>query len=140
MPVPPATLRWPGPPGSPAVLIVPGYGSRKENHRDFGEALRAAGMGAMAVDLRGHGETGGALDGGVLDDVAACLDALAAAGHAPLGIRGSSMGGMLALHAAARDPRVRAVVAICPARPQRLAERIGADWPRALPLAPVACQ
>jgi pimeloyl-ACP methyl ester carboxylesterase len=140
MPASPATLRWPGPPGSPAVLIVPGYGSRKENHRDFGEALQAAGMGATAVDLRGHGETGGALDGGVLDDVAWCLDALAAAGHAPLGIRGSSMGGMLALHAAARDPRVRAVVAICPARPERLADRIGADWPRALPLAPAVAR
>jgi pimeloyl-ACP methyl ester carboxylesterase len=122
------------------VLIVPGYGSRKENHRDFGEALRASGMAATAVDLRGHGETGGALDGGVLDDVAACLDDLAAAGHAPLGIRGSSMGGMLALHAAARDPRVRAVVAICPARPGRLADRIGADWPRALELAPAVAR
>jgi pimeloyl-ACP methyl ester carboxylesterase len=140
MPVSPATLRWPGPPGSPAVLIVPGYGSRKENHADFGEALQAAGMGAMAVDLRGHGETGGVLDGGVLDDVARCLDALAADGHAPLGIRGSSMGGLLALHAAAGDTRVRAVVAICPARPERLADRIGADWPRALPLAPAVAR
>jgi pimeloyl-ACP methyl ester carboxylesterase len=132
----PATLAWAGPAGSPGVLIVPGYGSRKENHRDFGEAVAAAGMGALALDLRGHGETGGALDGGVLDDVRAGLDVLAQAGHAPLGLRGSSMGGMLALHAAARDPRVRAVVAICPARPERLADRIGADWPRALPLAP----
>ncbi len=136
----PATLRWPGPPGAPAVLVVPGYGSRKENHEDFGAAVRDAGMAAMAVDMRGHGETGGALDGGVLDDVAACLDALAADGHAPLGIRGSSMGGMLALHAAARDARVRAVVAICPARPDRLADRIGADWPRALPLAPAVAR
>ena len=44
------------------------------------------------------------------------------------------MGGLLALHAAARDRRVRAVVAICPARAEPLADRIGADWPRALPL------
>ncbi len=77
---------------------------------------------------------------GVLDDVAACLDGLAAAGHAPLGIRGSSMGALLALHAAARDPRVRAVVAICPARPEQLADRIGADWPRSLPLAPAVAR
>ncbi|HMO00016.1 MAG TPA: alpha/beta fold hydrolase [Miltoncostaeaceae bacterium] len=136
MRAPPAMLHWPAPPGAPGVVIVPGYGSRKENHRDFGEAVRAAGMAAAAVDLRGHGETGGNLDGGVLGDVAAALDALAGAGHAPLGIRGSSMGGMLALHAAAADRRVRAVVAICPARPERLADRIGADWPRGMPLAP----
>ena len=36
------------------------------------------------------------------DDVAAGLGALAERGYAPLGIRGSSMGGLLALHAAAR--------------------------------------
>jgi pimeloyl-ACP methyl ester carboxylesterase len=136
----PATLHWAAPAGAPGVVIVPGYGSRKENHRDFGEAVQAAGMAAAAVDLRGHGETGGTLDGGVLGDVLACLDALALAGHAPLGVRGSSMGGMLALHAAARDPRVRAVVAICPARPERLADRIGADWPRHMPLAPAVAR
>ena len=137
---PPASLAWPAPPGSPGVLIVPGLGSRKENHADFGEAVAASGMGALALDLRGHGETGGELDGGVLDDLTAGLDMLAAAGHAPLGLRGSSMGAMLALHAAARDPRVRAVVAICPARPGPLADRIGADWPRGLPLAPAVAR
>jgi pimeloyl-ACP methyl ester carboxylesterase len=50
------------------------------------------------------------------------------------------MGGMLALHAAARDPRVRAVVAICPARPGRLADRIGADWPPGMPLGPAVAR
>ena len=59
----PATLHWAAPAGAPGVLIVPGYGSRKENHRDFGEALQGAGMAAAAVDLRGHGETGGAREG-----------------------------------------------------------------------------
>jgi alpha-beta hydrolase superfamily lysophospholipase len=137
---PPASLAWPAPPGSPGVLIVPGLGSRKENHADFGEAVAAAGMGALALDLRGHGETGGELDGRVLDDLTAGLDRLAAAGHAPLGLRGSSMGALLALHAAARDPRARAVVAICPARPGPLADRIGADWPRGLPLAPAVAR
>jgi pimeloyl-ACP methyl ester carboxylesterase len=118
------------------VLIVPGLGSRKENHADFGEAVAAAGMAALAIDLRGHGESGGELDGGVVDDVLWGLGKLAEAGHGPLGVRGSSMGGFLALHAAARDPRVRAVVAICPARPEGLARRTGADWPLAMPLAP----
>ena len=143
----------PGWPASPATLRLARPGGRAggpdrprirqpqgEPPRLRGGRRGRPGWRAAAVDLRGHGETGGALDGGVLDDVAACLDVLAAAGHAPLGIRGSSMGAMLALHAAARDPRVRAVVAICPARPERLADRIGADWPRALPLAPAVAR
>jgi hypothetical protein len=57
-------------------------------------------------------------------------DALAARGGAPLGKRTSSPGGLLALHAAAADPRVRDAVAICHARPDRLAERLGEGRPR----------
>jgi pimeloyl-ACP methyl ester carboxylesterase len=114
------------------VLVVPGLGSRKENHADFAAAVAGAGMAALALDLRGHGGSEGAIDAGVLDDALAGLVALAERGHVPLGVRGSSMGGLVALHAAARDPRVRAVVAICPARPEPLAERLGADWPLAL--------
>ena len=135
-----SSLRWPAAPGSPGVLIVPGLGSRKENHADFGEAVAAAGMGAMAPDLRGHGESPGELDAGVIDDILAGLDALAAAGHRPLGLRGSSMGAMLALHAAARDPRARAVVAICTARPEGLARRVDADWPLTMPLGPAVAR
>jgi alpha-beta hydrolase superfamily lysophospholipase len=125
-----AGLLWEAPAGTPGVLIVPGLGSRKENHTDIGELLSRAGMAALALDLRGHGESGGELDAGCLDDVRAGLDALAGRGHRGLGLRGSSMGGMLALLAAAADRRVRCVVAICPARPPDLAERLGAAWPR----------
>ncbi len=129
-----AGLLWPAPEGTPGVVIVPGLGSRKDNHADMGRALSAAGMAALALDLRGHGDSGGALDGGCVDDVATALDTLAARGHTRLGLRGSSMGGMLALRAAAGDRRVRAVVAICAARPGALADRIGADWPRSIDL------
>ena len=86
-------------------------------------------MAALALDLRGHGDSEGALDAGAMDDVLAGLDALAERGHAPLGVRGSSMGGMLALHAPDRDRRVRAVVAICPARPDGLARMVDDPWP-----------
>ena len=53
--------------------MVPGLGSRKENHADMGAALAAAGMAALALDLRGHGDSGGVLDGAVVDDVVAGL-------------------------------------------------------------------
>jgi uncharacterized protein len=124
-----AALVWAAPPGAPGVLIVPGLSSRKENHVDFGAALAAAGMAALALDMRGHGDSEGSLDAGVIDDVVAGLGELAARGHTRLGVRGSSMGGLLALNAADRDRRVRAVVAICPARPDGLARLLDDPWP-----------
>lgn len=129
-----AALLWPAPAGAPGVVIVPGLGSRKDNHVDMGRALSAAGLAALALDVRGHGDSAGPLDGGCVDDVAAALDLLAGRGHERLGLRGSSMGGMLALLAASTDTRVRAVVAICAARPGVLADRIDARWPRSIDL------
>jgi pimeloyl-ACP methyl ester carboxylesterase len=129
-----AALLWSAAPGSPGVVAIHGAGSRKENHRDFCEIVRRDGSSALALDLRGHGESGGTPGPGMLDDVLAALDHLAALGHRPLGVRGSSLGGFLALHAAALHPQVRAVVAICPARPPSLARLFEAAWPLAMPL------
>jgi uncharacterized protein len=92
-------------------VILHGAGSCKESHFDFARGARAAGLAAIAFDQRGHGESAGALGAGALDDVAA-MAALLAPG--PLALRGSSMGGFMALHAGARMD-VAAVVAICPA-------------------------
>jgi dienelactone hydrolase len=121
-------------------VVVPGLGSRKENHADFALRCVSAGMAALCLDVRGHGESGGRLDGGAVDDVVAAIGWVADRGHDRVGLRGSSMGGFLALHAATADARVRAVAAICPARPEPLARRIGEDWPLALPLAPAVAR
>jgi pimeloyl-ACP methyl ester carboxylesterase len=135
-----AGLYWPAPAGSPGVVVVHGAGSRKENHSDFAELASRTGMAALALDLRGHGESGGVADAGMLDDVMVALDALAARGLGPLGLRGSSLGGFLALHAAARHPAVRAVVALCPAQPAGLARVLGARWPLEFPLEPAVAR
>lgn len=100
------------------VVILHGAGSCKENHFDFARALRAAGMAAVAFDQRGHGASEGALDGRAVADVATMASALPPG--APLGLRGSSMGGYLALVAAAQLDAA-AVVAICPASADHLA-------------------
>ena len=131
-----AALLWDAGPGTPGIVVVHGAGSRKENHGDFAAACAASGMSVLSVDLRGHGETGGDAGPGMLDDVLAGLRTLEARGHGPLGLRGSSLGGFLALHAAARHDGVRAVVAICPARPESLARLFEADWPLEMPLLP----
>jgi len=102
------------PAGEPwgGLVILHGAGSRKENHADMAAAATAAGMAVVRFDMRGHGASGGQLDGRAIDDVAAAA-ALLPAGL-PVALRGSSMGGYLALVAAAHA-RAAAVVAICPA-------------------------
>jgi uncharacterized protein len=101
------------------LVIVHGAGSRKENHADMALAAAAAGLATVRIDLRGHGETGGRLDGRAIEDVAAAT-ALLPPGL-PVALRGSSMGGYLAL-AAARAAGAAAVVAICPAPAQLLSD------------------
>jgi alpha-beta hydrolase superfamily lysophospholipase len=106
-----------GAPPRGGVVILHGAGSCKESHHDFARAARAAGLGAIAIDLRGHGESAGALDDRVLDDVAAMATYLRASlgsAGAPIALRGSSLGGYLAL-LGAPVVEAAAVVAICPA-------------------------
>ena len=76
------------PEGAPlgSVLILHGAGSAKESHYDFARACRAHGLAALAFDMRGHGESEGALGRGVLDDLAT-MAALLPDG-APLALRG----------------------------------------------------
>jgi alpha-beta hydrolase superfamily lysophospholipase len=105
------------PQGQPSagVVIVHGAGSAKESHFDFARAARAAGMAAVAFDARGHGRSEGAFGPEALDDVRAMCELLRERGAPAVAIRGSSMGGFCAIHAAALDHAVAAVVAICPA-------------------------
>jgi pimeloyl-ACP methyl ester carboxylesterase len=101
------------PTGDPwaGVVIIHGAGSSKESHHDFARAARSAGLSAVCFDQRGHGDSGGELDGRALEDVATVAALL---GDVPLVTRGSSMGGYLAILAAERLGAA-AVVAICPA-------------------------
>lgn len=101
---------------SGGVVILHGAGSCKESHFDFARALRGNGIAAVCFDLRGHGESDGALDARAIADVATIATLLPAG---PVALRGSSMGGYLALAAAERVD-ARAVVAICPAGSDRL--------------------
>jgi uncharacterized protein len=104
------------PDGEPAagVVVIHGAGSAKESHFDFARSLRANGMAALCFDQRGHGRSSGEWGPTALGDVLAMCDVLGAHTHR-LALRGSSMGGFCAIHAARLDRRVAAVVAICPA-------------------------
>ena len=101
---------------SGGVLILHGAGSCKENHHDFARACVAEGLAALAFDQRGHGASDGPMDDRVLDDVAdmAALLRSRTKPGLPIALRGSSMGGYLAILAAGLT-QARAVVAVCPA-------------------------
>jgi len=103
------------PAGEPwgGLVILHGAGSRKENHADMAAAAAAEGMAAVRFDMRGHGQTGGVLDGRAIEDVAVAASLLPAG--LPMALRGSSMGGFVAIHASAGWGEAAAVVAICPA-------------------------
>lgn len=99
-----------------AVVVLHGSGSNRSDMIDHVAILARHGYGVLAIDARGHGESGGqAMDlgwSGTLD-VDAAVSFLARQAEVDTGriaVLGLSMGGVEALTAAAADPRIRAVV------------------------------
>jgi pimeloyl-ACP methyl ester carboxylesterase len=107
------------PPDAPigSLIVIHGADSRKESHFDYARLARAAGWCALCFDVRGHGESTGELNAAVLDDLRALAALLPR--DVPLALRGSSMGGYLAI-AAAEPLEAAAIVAICPAPADQL--------------------
>jgi uncharacterized protein len=107
----------------PAVIVFHGAGSQKENHADYARAALANGFAALTFDNRGHGETEGALGPGVIADLQRLARFVADQPQVDgrrVAVRGSSMGGLLAIHVGAASDAVAAVVAICPASERML--------------------
>ena len=118
-------LLWlPGsPPPWPGMVIVHGAGSRKENHADFGRACAAAGWAALAYDQRGHGDAEDEMSPRAIADLDRMSRFLATRGgvdETRVCVRGSSMGGFVAIHGAATSEAIAGVIAICPAGEEHL--------------------
>ncbi len=106
------------PPPWPGMVIVHGAGSRKENHGDFGRACAASGWAGLAFDQRGHGASEDGMSPAAVDDVATMAAFLADLDGVDPGkvcARGSSMGGLIAIEAAAGSKSIAGAIAICPA-------------------------
>jgi uncharacterized protein len=99
-----------------AVLLLPGAGSTRAAVLTQGAVLARHGYGALLLDGRGHGRSGGhAMDFGWWGgrDIAAAisfLDRQPGIRPGKLALLGESMGGEQALAAMGTDPRIRAVI------------------------------
>jgi uncharacterized protein len=115
--LPQAQPPWPG------ILVVHGAGSRKENHADFARLACASGWAALTFDQRGHGESEGEMSPAAIADASRMARLLAEVeGVDPERVcaRGSSMGGFVAIHAAATSRSLAGAIAICPAGERHL--------------------
>jgi uncharacterized protein len=113
------------PPPWPAVVIVHGAGSRKENHADFARLATAGSWAALTFDLPGHGDSDAPMSGAAVEDVIAMTRLLKSQEGVDAGrvvVRGSSLGGFLAVCAASESDEIAGVIAICPASQDHLAD------------------
>ena len=106
----------PAPSERPPLVLVHGAANSSGVWRFWQQALAARGWTTHAVDLRGHGESEGSVDGATMadyaDDVAGVVDGLA---ETPV-VVGWSMGGLVAMMVAARGG-ARACVGLAPSTP-----------------------
>jgi pimeloyl-ACP methyl ester carboxylesterase len=109
---------WVPPRNGAAVVVAHGWAGNREQLLPQAGPLAARGFGLLLLDLRAHGESGGArclLGDGERLDVAAATDFVAAQpGVRAVGAVGFSIGAIAAAEAALGDPRLRALVLEAP--------------------------
>jgi pimeloyl-ACP methyl ester carboxylesterase len=100
-----------------AIILLHGYGSNRLEMVSRAEVLADYGYGVLQYDLRGHGESGGvvrAFGWPDLTDVQTALSFLSAREDLDpnrIGILGFSIGGQIAIRAAAEYDQIKAVIA-----------------------------
>lgn len=114
------TLAYEGPAGAPAVVVVHGLELSTDivrsavPGRDPLADLAAAGLHVLAVDLPGHGRSGGARGHLTyrlaIEAIATAATAARDRWDAPVGVLGSGFGGVLAFYAALEEGVVGAAV------------------------------
>jgi alpha-beta hydrolase superfamily lysophospholipase len=116
-----ATWYEPGARSAPAVILVHMLNKSRRDWEPVASRLASEGIGALAIDLRGHGESSGSVDAGdysaLVKDVAAARRYLSIRGEviqSRVGIAGASIGANLALLEAAADPGIASLALLSP--------------------------
>jgi dienelactone hydrolase len=107
---------WYAPPtNGAAIILAHGAGNSRESVRDYAALLVRHGYGVLALDLRGHGQSGGTVNRlgwqGTRDISAAVAYLQARDDVQHIGGMGLSMGGEVLLGAASANPALQAIVA-----------------------------
>jgi dipeptidyl aminopeptidase/acylaminoacyl peptidase len=111
--------------GRPGVILLHGYPANKADLLPLAATL-APHFTVLLMDLRFFGDSGGrvtTLGHRERHDVVQAVQWLARRGAEPVGVFGLSLGGAVALLAAAEEPRIRAVAAYAPFADLRLLGR-----------------
>lgn len=94
-----------GDPADTPIVLLHGGGQTRRSWRTTASRLAELGWYAVAVDLRGHGDSGWSPDGNYhLDQFADDIRAISSALHTPPVLVGSSLGGLSSLAAISKDP------------------------------------
>jgi dienelactone hydrolase len=119
-----ATWYEPGARAAPAVILVHMLHKSRRDWDAVASRLASEGIGALALDLRGHGESSGTLPEGeaadysvLVRDVTAARKYLSSRGDVQpsrMGIAGASIGANLAVLEAATDPGVTSLALLSP--------------------------
>jgi uncharacterized protein len=104
---------------SPALVICHGAGEFKENYYELSEYLAGRGFSSLALDMHGHGASGGARYHVNIDhwvaDIGAAIEFLSRHSQIDperIGAFGLSSGGTAILEAAVADRRLKALIAL----------------------------
>jgi dienelactone hydrolase len=124
-----ATWYEPGPRSAPAVILVHMLHKSRRDWDAVASRLAADGIGALAVDLRGHGESSGGIPEGdnadysvLVRDVTAArryLSSRSDVQSSRIGIVGASIGANLAVLEASADPAVASIALLSPSADYR---------------------
>lgn len=96
---------WPAPEGAATAVLVPGGGQARGSWNRTARRLAAAGHGALALDVRGHGESDRAPGGDyTVGSLAVDLATVCASVDGPTVLVGASMSGLAGLLALAEHP------------------------------------
>lgn len=109
-----------GPAGSPGVVLLHMMPADRKSWAGLAGRLNENGFGALAIDLRGHGESDGGPDGyrqygdiehqKSIEDVRVAVEFQIKEGHPKIFLAGASIGANLSLQYLAQSDRVSAAV------------------------------
>lgn len=102
----------------PGAVMCHGYGNDRTAFENSARALAEEGIITLTFDFRGHGSSGGKLDGSIIEDVMDAWDYLhnqPEVDRKRMGLIGHSMGAFSAILAAGKLNKARVLVALaCP--------------------------